>query len=331
MSGREPLLWRWWEQNTGLWGSATQMVTLPLELGVRAVTALRNRHYDRHRQEPAVGVPVVSVGNLTVGGTGKTPIAGWVMSFLRERGRRPGLVLRGYGNDEVALHRRWSQDGIVIVNPDRRAGARAAVAAGADVVVLDDGFQHRRLHRDLDLVLVSAEQHRAVARGRVLPRGPLREPERALRRADAVIITHRVSDPVPTRTWVQEHAPGVEVLSAALNPAGWTTLSGGSVSPPEGPVVALSSVAIPTTFWALLEGQGIATADTKAYPDHHDYTAQDIQEILAWADGRTLVTTEKDAVKLAATEAGDWRVLMLDVDFGPDLDRVTALIEEALV
>ena len=306
-------------------GAVAAAATWPFAGLYGLATRARNRRFDRGRSVTRVPVPVVSVGNLSVGGTGKTPLAGWLMAHFAARGHRPGLLLRGYGEDEVELHRRWSAGGVVVADADRVVGAGRAIEEGADVLVLDDGFQHRRLARDLDLVLLSAEQHGAVRTGRLLPRGPLRERGQGLRRAHAIIVTHRVTDPTATKAWAGETAPGVPVFAARLRPSGWMTLEGEPTPAPEAPVVALSSVADPRTFWAMLAELGVEVEDTRAYGDHYQYGPRDLEHLGAWSAGRPIATTEKDAVKLAGL--GNVYVLGLEVDFGEDLPRVVAMLD----
>lgn len=189
--------WRMWRGEAGVSGRALGLVLMPAEGLWRLVTRLRNRRYERTGGVDVEGVDVLSVGNLAVGGTGKTPVAAWFVDVLVELGRRPALLLRGYGADEVQLHRSWSSDVPVLTGADRVQSARRARAAGADSAVLDDGFQHRRLARSLDVVLLAAEDPLPAP---VLPRGPYREPPTALRRADVVIVTRRSDDPAAARS-----------------------------------------------------------------------------------------------------------------------------------
>src|SRR5215203_5981946 len=154
----------------------------PAEQIYAAAVRLRGAMYGHGLLEVTnAPVPVLAVGNVSVGGTGKTPIAAWAVAQLRERGGRPAVVLRGYGGDEPLVHRALNPDALVVCDPDRVRGARTAHAEGADCVVLDDAFQHRRLARTADWVLVSAERFERT--GRLLPAGPLRESWRELERA----------------------------------------------------------------------------------------------------------------------------------------------------
>ncbi len=138
-------------------------------------------------------LPSVAVGNLTVGGSGKTPIAIWIARHYVERGVRPGILLRGYGGDEVLVHQHSVPEAVVVADPDRAAGAERALANGAQVLVLDDAYQRLDVHRDLNVLVMSAETTRAVRWP--LPAGPWREGWAALDRADAVIVTRKRATP----------------------------------------------------------------------------------------------------------------------------------------
>ena len=163
----------------------------PKSSSASAMTA-RNVLYDRGLfRSYRLPRPVISVGNLTTGGTGKTPVVRWLVRVLRRRGWTPGILHGGYAEDEPALHRAWFPDLPVVADRDRLRGAGRAMEMGADVLVLDDAFQHRRIGRDLDIVLVAAEAWGRTAR--LLPRGPYREPPSALRRADLVVVTRRTA------------------------------------------------------------------------------------------------------------------------------------------
>ena len=175
--------------------SILQPLTRPASWGWRGIIGVRNRRYDRGRGVHRADCPVISVGNLTTGGTGKTPMVRWIVERLRDDGRRPAVLLRGYGShdpdqsDEARLYREVLDGVPILANPDRVAALHRHLLdePATDCAVLDDGFQHRRLHRDLDLVLVDATV--PLDSLRMLPAGHLREPLESLRRADAVVIT----------------------------------------------------------------------------------------------------------------------------------------------
>ncbi len=275
----------------------------PAERAYGAGVGLRNLAYDRgwRRTHPAP-LPVVSVGNLGVGGAGKTPFAAWLARRLREEGRLPAIAMRGYGKDEVLLHRELNPEIPVFAASLRLEAARAAADSGCEVVVLDDGFQHRALARDLDLVLVSVEGWRE--RRRLLPRGPWRERGTALRRAHVIVLTRKAAagDRVAAvRGEVERLAPEVPVVECWIAPSGLARLHGGGevgVEVLRGTgVLAVAALAEPEPFAEQLREVG-AEVELFAFPDHHPFTAREADRLLERAAGRTLVMTRKDAVKL---------------------------------
>jgi tetraacyldisaccharide 4'-kinase len=323
---------RWWGGAGGAGGAALSAAALPLELLFRVAVAGRSAAYGaRALRAVRAPAPVISVGNLTVGGTGKTPVVAWLVRVLLASGRRPAVALRGHGRDERLLHARWNPTGRVQVDKDRVRAARAAAAAGADVVVLDDGFQHRRLARDLDLVLIAAEQ---PFPGPLLPRGPYREPPRALARADWVIVTRRVASADDARrvaAAVRREAPRVPIALARLAPDGWQSLTGTAVGPPGGDVLAVAGVAGPEAFAELVRGATGARVELLDFPDHHEFTPEDVERVRRVAAGRPVVVTEKDAVKLGSL-AGllpDVRVLTLAVEIEEGEDALLAALLRA--
>jgi tetraacyldisaccharide 4'-kinase len=247
-------------------------------------------------------LPSVSIGNLSVGGSGKTPIAGWVAQHFVSRGMHPGILLRGVGGDEVLVHRESVPTAIVIPNPDRVAGAAMAVAAGADVLVLDDAFQRLDVARDLNICLVSAETSRAVPWR--LPAGPWREGFDALERADALIITRKRADEHTARQLATELGRRVSgpVAVVRLDLAHLEGLTSGTVHPIamlEGKrVVAASAIADPEAFVTQVKRTG-AQVQVATWKDHHQFRDEDVAW-LAHAARRAdvLVITAKDAVKL---------------------------------
>jgi tetraacyldisaccharide 4'-kinase len=298
MSGLDRFARRWWGGELGVRGRMLDAALAPAEALFASAVALREQGYRRGLLEvQRVQVPVISVGNVAIGGTGKTPMAHWIAVRLQDLGMRPAVLHGGYADDEPELHRRWSPHIPVIVERDRVAGAERAILAGADIVVLDDGFQHRRLARDLDIVLVSAE--RWSNSPHLLPRGPWREPLRALRRADVVVVTRKAAVPalsVDVATDVQL-ACGRRPVRAHLRPSGWRDRSGPS-APPVGPVFLVSGLAEPELFEQSARESGADVTGSLQYPDHHGYTTADAQRITVAAGGRTVVTTEKDWTKL---------------------------------
>jgi tetraacyldisaccharide 4'-kinase len=305
------------------------VLTLP-EVAFRGVVALRDLAYStgllRSIAPPA---PAICVGNLTVGGSGKTPVVRWLVSRLLERDRTPAILHGGYALDEPALHRQWFPALAVVTDRDRVQGATTAVQAGADVLVLDDGFQHRRLARDLDLVLVAAE--RSGARPRLLPRGPFREPLRALERADVILVTRRTADHEAAAALARRlHGRWDRPTSVVhLAPGRWLAPDGSQRDHgPDEPCIAVAAIARPGAFFRQVAESGAALADVVVFRDHHSYTEQDADRIHGLARGRPLVTTAKDAVKLTALVEGPMWVLDQVVRFESGREALEARLRE---
>lgn len=262
------------------------------------------------RPSIAPALPTVSVGNLSVGGTGKTPVASWLAQWFLARGIRPAIVLRGYGDDEPLVHARLAPQAIVVASPDRVAGIRDAAARGAQVAILDDGFQHRRVRRAVDLVLLSAEQVAAecapdgVWRPVVLPAGPYRESIRALQRASALVLTRKDGDAAQmamARQGVTRATGVAPLLEIALTPGGLVAVGGtGGVPSLTGTrLLAVAGIGAPERFAAQLRQAG-AQVTLRAFPDHHAFDAADVSRLVTAArDYDGVVCTLKDAVKLA--------------------------------
>lgn len=310
----ERWIWRWWAGEAGLPGSLADAVAWPWERLYRAAVAVRNSAYDRRwlpvRQIP---IPVLSVGNLAVGGTGKTPLSAWLARWFADRGVPVAVAVRGYGADEILLHRRWNPEIAVHAHRRRARAVAAAGAAGARLAVLDDGFQHRAVGRDLDLVLLAAEGPKSQ---RLLPRGPWREPREALRRADLIVITRRTAsreDALTVAGWARRAAPAVPIVHVAFRPGGWQRLDGTPALAPEGAVLAVAGIARPELFAATVRETQGAPVQLVVFPDHHRYRSADVMVIRRLAGSRPVVTTEKDAVKLLrfADLLGESRVLSL--------------------
>lgn len=289
----------------GIGARITRALLAPAAKLFELAAVSRARAYDRgHRATTPSAIPVISVGNLTVGGTGKTPVAAMLAAELRRTGQTPALVMRGYGGDETILHELLNPGVRVYADVDRVRGIAHAAADGADVVVLDDAFQHRRAARDLDIVLVSVDRWRDGMR--LLPAGPLREPIGALRRAGLVALTVKGASPADVahaRDAVQRAAAGVPVivirfaLDALRAPGGDRTplplrvLDGAAV-------LAIAGIGDPRSFFAQLERTG-ARLTRAAFADHHAYSAADAARLGHLASShKYVVTTGKDAVKL---------------------------------
>ncbi len=297
----EPRVRRWWRGEPGGWGPLFTALAVVPGVFFAAAVRLRATMYETGLRVPArASIPVISVGNLSVGGTGKTPVTAWVIRELLKMGRGPAVVYRGYGEDEGLLHARWNPGVPVIRAPRRILGVRMAIDAGCDVAVLDDGFQHRQMARDLDVVLISPSQPLPA---RLLPRGPYREPLRAVKRAHLVFITEKHGEAAAGARLAGEigsivGAPPTHRLP--LEFAGWMTLAGLEKEAPQEDVLAVASIANPEPFQRATSSLLGREIELLAFPDHHEYTAEDVARIAARAGSRGLVTTEKDAVKLDA-------------------------------
>lgn len=248
-------------------------------------------------------LPSVAVGNLSVGGTGKTPLVAWIARYCVRAGRRPGILLRGYGRDEVLLHRRHVPEAVVIANPDRVSGGMAARAEGADILVLDDAFQTIGVQRDLNIVVLSVEQTRLSPW--LLPAGPWREGERALGRADLLVVTRKRADSETATALADRLAARWNGTPVALARLSLTALVGmltgerRSLSQLRGQqVLAAAAIADPESFAVQVRASG-ATVQLAAYQDHHEYDTTDVSHLVRAAQAAGyLVVTEKDAVKL---------------------------------
>ncbi len=278
----------------------------------------RNRRFDKGRNIHRVSVPVICVGNLTVGGTGKTPCVEYVARLLREHEYMVAVLSRGYGaeagrNDEAMVLEENLPDVPHYQDRDRVALAHTAIEESeSDVLVLDDGFQHRRLARDLDIVLIDATD--PWGSGYLFPRGGLREPRTNLRRAGIVMITRCDSVPVQKldelTAEVNRIAPGVAVVRTVHTPMALlngtnqtsvTALAGRTVA-------AFCGIGNPEAFRATLKAMGANIVDFRSFPDHHAYRREDVDELTGWAANLPadawIATTQKDWVKLRIGELG---------------------------
>jgi len=296
--------------------------------------ALYRRGLRRARRLPC---RVVCVGNMVVGGTAKTPFAAWLAATLHARGRKVVLVSRGYrrkdtapvyvvsdgrrvcgsvegAGDEPMLLAARAPGVPVLVGRDRGVvGLRAVTAFGADVIVLDDAFQHHRLARDLDLVLFDGRL--GLGNRRVLPRGPLREPPRALRRADAIGV---VDGPLPQsdEARIVHLAPSALRFRAERRPVQLRSLRDGSIASPEvldgEEIGMLAALAQPLGFRRTLEKLGARVIAERVFRDHHAYRAEDLRDLAREAS--RWVTTQKDAVKILPSWLGAVELGVLAID-----------------
>lgn len=349
---RQRLLSHWYQPRSagagwfsgGAFGLGLTVLLLPAALLFRSLAALRRTLFRvgvlRTERLP---VPVVVVGNIIAGGAGKTPLTLWLVQALAARGRRPGIVSRGYGGAGQTVEVKADADprqvgdepvllanraGVpVFVGRDRAAAGRALLAAhpGVDVLVCDDGLQHYRLARDVELAVVDA---RGLGNGWPLPLGPLREPASRLRTVDALVghagaeaIWQPLAGTVPAYPmrlapgpFVALHDPAQRLAARAL--AERAAASGCSLH-------AIAGIGAPERFFATLAALGFVGIDTRPFADHHAYTADD----LAFAQHGILLMTEKDAVKCRPLYSGEAWVLPVDAELPATL---VALVDNLL-
>ncbi len=285
----------------------------------------RNRRFDRGVGVERLPVPVISIGNLSVGGTGKTPVVQWTARRLAARGLRPAIALRGYASggdpaasDEAREHAEAVPEALVLADPRRAEAVRAALGRGEriDAVVLDDGFQHRRLARDLDVALIDARA--GTLADRVLPAGWLREPASGLRRAGAIVVTY--ADGVdaglaaaiegvagrPPTAWTRHAWTGLRTWAAGAVPTP-ETAGAARVSGLAGRAVAvMAGVARPAGVVAMATAAGARVVHVEPVRDHQRYDAASRDAALARAadaGAEAVLVTRKDRVKLASLPA----------------------------
>jgi tetraacyldisaccharide 4'-kinase len=329
--------------------------------------ALRNRMFDAGlRKSHRLGRPTISVGNITTGGTGKTPVVRWLAQRLGGSGWRVAILSRGYGaapdslgDEQLMLDRALNSPVerhrvLIVANPDRVAAAHEALRLRpeTDVFLLDDGFQHRRAARDLDVVLVSAAN--PFGYGHVLPRGMLREPLSGLRRAGALLITHADRAGAPELSAIEQtlrrHNAAAPIYHAVHAHAALRTATVASSAPADRSLddlrgrswFAFCGIGDPDTLLRQLQGAGGRHAGHRWFGDHHRYTADDLAALrrdAAAAGADVLLTTEKDWAKLSQLPASPshsqgvppvWRV-DLEIRFrGDDERRLLEQVTEVL-
>lgn len=292
----------------GLWWAR-----LPYAVGV----TVRNRRYDGGKRSARVPVPVVCVGNLTLGGTGKTPMVEYIAGYFRELERQVAILSRGYGttggaNDEAMVLEENLPDVPHLQGADRVALAHTAIEElESEVLVLDDGFQHRRLYRDFDIVLLDAT--RPIHEEYHFPRGLLRESVSGLKRAGIAVFTR--CDQVPTESlaeqqaWLTKRFPTLPQATCVHQPTELIGADGIAESPEllrGKPVAGFCGVGNPESFRRTLADLGATVIDFRAFPDHHPYSRADVDSLRAWASqlpaDAMIATTQKDWVKLRLGE-----------------------------
>jgi 3-deoxy-D-manno-octulosonic-acid transferase len=333
-------------------GPAKPLLWLLAQLWTAASTWSQRRSSSRARR---LDTPVVSVGGISMGGAGKTPMVDYLAERMRQRGRRPAILTRGYmrrsiepsilieaGEDvpasvtgdeaQIFVHSGYADAGI---GADRWSTGRLLEEKyHPHLFLLDDGFQHRRLARDLDIVLIDALN--PFAGGAVFPLGRLREPLRALARADAFVLMRAA----PEREYrgIRDRLlalnPKAPIFRGRIEPRYWVhTRTGQPAHPPEAPAAAFCGLANPASFWRTLRALGIAPVFTWTFEDHHRYQCTEVQRLAAQArmhGAPVLLTTEKDAMNLperAAEILLDASMELYWLKIGIQVEREEALME----
>lgn len=297
-----------------------------------AVIWARNIAYDRRwKRVGKASVPVISVGNLTAGGTGKTPAVAMLARWFRERNIRVGILSRGFGagidgrNDEAKELEVSLPDVPHLQKPDRLSSAVIATEElGMQLLILDDGFQHRKIHRDLEIVLLDARE--PFGFGYLLPRGLLREPVRSLRRANIVMATRADQvDPqrlAEIRTRVQRYNPKAAWLESEHRPIRLRNSKGEfqSIDWLCGKnVMGTCGIGNPTGFMQTLRSCGAIVVANMTFPDHHSYSSQDIQSLEKQANEsnvecEAIICTGKDLAKIDSNHVGKYELWSLDIE-----------------
>lgn len=342
---------------------AASLILLPLSTVYSAVTRARLAAYRRHLLSVSkLAVPVVSVGNLTTGGTGKTPLVEWVCRTIHvvahegvREGKRVCVLTRGYGranpNTQVVvsngadllaseleagdepflLARNLLGIAAVVSNPNRVAAGEWAIEnLHSEVFVLDDAFQHLRLSRDLDIVTIDATN--PWGGGSLLPYGRLREPLGGLSRADCVIITRaeQVEDLTPIKNDLQRIVGNVPILSSRMLTSGFRSINSDPLDAPSllaQPIAAFCGIGNPDSFFKHLRREGYQLAFTRTFPDHHQYKQSELDLLVAEATAsgaKSLITTAKDGTKLQSLTLG---IPCCVMDIQISIDREDPLVE----
>lgn len=333
-----------WDERLAARGGQVEWLRVPAALFAGAVHARRWAYDCGLAPARKAGLPVLSVGNLSAGGTGKTPVCIWLARELERRGYRVGLLSRGYHadeqglNDEARMFAAACPQVVQVQDRQRVRGARALLDQGVQVILLDDGFQHRALARSQDWVLIDAtrpwglprDPHSGASVRALLPRGLLREPLSSLRRADAILITR--TDQVPA-AWLEEleaelerAAPGAarmrcvhraqRLLDERGQDLGLESLRGASVR-------LLSGIGNPQAFERSVQALGATILEHRRFPDHHAYTRAELESLTGQ---QPWLVTEKDAVKLLPLGFPCWR-LGVDLAFLSGENVARALLD----
>lgn len=314
------------------------------------IVSVRNRLYDKGLlNSTSVDVPVICIGNITTGGTGKTPLVIWLCNYLTSKGIKCAILTRGYKtepgqmSDEPALLENACECVRVVVNSDRVEGAREAIEKhGAQVLIMDDGFQHRRLTRDMDILAIDATC--PFGYGHLLPAGLLREPIRSLARAAAMILTR--TDQVDAEQihsieqTIQEFAPAATIAKTSHKHTHATGPNNRTIDLEtlrNKKVYAFCGIGNPEAFFESLSQSGLHVAETRTFDDHHAYSKADIESILERSqhcNAEVILCTQKDWIKceplLPKENESAFASLAMELDFIAGYDIITQQLDTLL-
>lgn len=347
-------------QTTGLATAFLRFLLTAVSFVYTVVIWLRNFLYSRGwLKTHTASVPVISIGNITTGGTGKTPLVIWLYNFLQQKEIRCAILTRGYKTrsqtratsdkrqgtitDEPAILTESCPDAKVIVDPDRVAGAAVAVNKfNANVLILDDGFQHRRLARDIDIVAIDSTE--PFGYGKVLPAGLLREPLQSLIRADAVVLTRCAQTSETKLTELEDKLrlinPNMIIARSIHNPICAKSINGEEINLEElkgKKIFAFCGIGNHNAFLSTIKGLGTNLIDSKVYNDHYHYTSDclaDICEKARNSQADHILTTQKDWTKITSLplprEDITFAYLTIELKFTAGQNRLKQLIEDTL-
>jgi len=336
-------------QTKGFCPSAVRAALTCVSAGYCLIINARNKLYtSRILKAQKAKAPVISIGNITAGGTGKTPIVIWLCNYLAQKNLKPAVLTRGYKTDsqtpktdEPALIEQSCPGCSVIINPDRVQGAHVAVSEhDAQIIIMDDGFQHRRLARDIDVLAIDATE--PFGYGKVLPAGMLREPASSIKRAHAVILT-RCDQAEPQK---------LEAVKQKIKQLNKNIIIAESLHEPQCIIInkaeqkfdyikdkkifAFCAIGNPDSFYKTLSAQQADIVGTETFDDHHNYNPADIDMVLqkaAQLNAQLVLTTEKDWTKLHDMPVkGDIELgfVKIKIHFTLGLDEFTHLIDSQI-
>ena len=327
-----------------------RLILLVLSYFYQIGIVIRNKLYDKSILKITnVPAAVISIGNITTGGTGKTPLVAWLCNYFTAKNIKTAVLTRGYKvkdsvfADEPAMLAKAAPQAKVIVNPDRTAGAEKAISQhNAKLLIMDDGFQHRKLARDIDIVAIDATE--PFGYEKLLPAGLLREPLDSLKRADAVVITRSNQNSPEKISEIKERLskinPDIVFAAAVHKPMGIKLIKDKQMSLNElagRKIYAFCGIGNPEAFFQTLSDMALNIVGTKVYNDHHKYTESDIAAIYEdakYKQAQLVLTTHKDWIKTALLCIDKFEIpfaaLLIELEFIDGREKIISLVDKAI-